>query len=245
MKSRGRWIVLVLVAILVVAMALAAGCGEKEEKTEETKEPTSTTVQSEVGDGFTVRLESNPSTGFAWVVGQQPDTKVVELNGSVFAGGGSKPGTPGHQLFMFKSVGEGSTKVVLDYERPWEKDTPPAKTYTVDVTVAGKDVAEVKTFTDPNAPVDVVVGQEFLIALESNPSTGYGWVLGATPDANLVLEAKGFTAEEGVLIGAGGKEYWRFDAEAAGTFKLVFNYVRPWEKDVAPAKTATFTVNVK
>ena len=33
----------------------------------------------------------------------------------------------------------------------------------------------VRTYTDSGQTIDVGVNQEFIIALESNPTTGYGW----------------------------------------------------------------------
>ena len=47
------------------------------------------------------------------------------------------------------------------------------------------------------------------------------------------------------LIGSGGVEVWIFKGVKAGTIKLDFAYRRPWEKDVPPVQTKSFTVTVK
>jgi inhibitor of cysteine peptidase len=39
-------------------------------------------------------------------------------------------------------------------------------------------VGEVKTYTDSGQTIDIGVGQEFVIALGANPTTGYDWEIG-------------------------------------------------------------------
>lgn len=46
-------------------------------------------------------------------------------------------------------------------------------------------------------------------------------------------------------IGAGGNEVWIFEAAGSGKTEIILKYVRPWEKNVPPAKTVTFKVNIK
>ena len=41
-----------------------------------------------------------------------------------------------------------------------------------------------------------------------------------------------------------GVQRFEFQGAAAGSITLTFNYLRPWEQGVAPAKTATFPVTV-
>ena len=91
-------------------------------------------------------------------------------------------------------------------------------------------------------------GQELVVRLRSNPSTGYSWTIGAR--ATGVLVSAGPPAFEpdpksAGRVGAGGVEAFRFTAAAAGREALRFEYRRPWEKDAAPASTAIVDVDVR
>ena len=100
-------------------------------------------------------------------------------------------------------------------------------------------------YRDPAVPVDVKVGTEFALVLDSNPSTGYQWQLALPPDA-AVVRALGSTYHPPatVLPGAGGSEEWPFRAVGAGRATITLSYVRPWEKDTPPVKTISFQVVV-
>lgn len=103
-----------------------------------------------------------------------------------------------------------------------------------------------KEYSNPDNPIDVKTGDYFTIVLDSNPSTGYSWELAGQPDSS-ILEFKSQTYKstgDEDLAGAGGKEYWKFQALKAGTTKVSLRYVRSWEENVEPAETAEFTVNV-
>lgn len=86
--------------------------------------------------------------------------------------------------------------------------------------------------------ITLKVGQEFTIALKSNPSTGYGWE--AIPLPEPVVEQVGeatYTPDENSdrRVGVGGTSTFRFKAVAAGKGPLKLVYRRPWERNVAPA----------
>ena len=93
--------------------------------------------------------------------------------------------------------------------------------------------------------LDVTVGQELSITLASNPTTGYHWELAAPLDESAVkLLANEYKASGTGMLGAGGQEIWTFRAMSRGQTVVQLKYVRPWEKDVAPVKTATYKVIV-
>ncbi|HOW59059.1 MAG TPA: protease inhibitor I42 family protein [Candidatus Omnitrophota bacterium] len=109
----------------------------------------------------------------------------------------------------------------------------------------GKD-AKLSEYKDPSKEILVFSGSEFTIVLDANPSTGYGWQLSETIDKTLlkVVEIK-HRRDKGEKVGAGGKDLWTFQALREGEGKIPFDYVRPWEKGVAPAKKEIFTVRIK
>jgi inhibitor of cysteine peptidase len=94
--------------------------------------------------------------------------------------------------------------------------------------------------------LEVTAGQEFSITLTSNVTTGYHWELAAPLDETVIkLLGSEYKAPETKLVGVGGQEIWTFRAIGQGHTVINLKYVRPWEKDVAPVKTASYMVIVQ
>jgi inhibitor of cysteine peptidase len=110
------------------------------------------------------------------------------------------------------------------------------------LTVAGC-IGVAKTYDDPGQMIDIGIKQEFVIALGSNPTTGYSWQE-SHDQTMLELLEKSYKeeAKEGV-VGAGGIEYFRFKALKAGETEITLTYQRSWEEEVLDQKV--FTVNIK
>jgi inhibitor of cysteine peptidase len=94
------------------------------------------------------------------------------------------------------------------------------------------------------------VGEIMSFALESNPSTGFGWYATSSDPGVLVQlgepEYQDPQSSTGTpLIGAPGIQTLYFQALSAGNATLTLEYKRSWETDVAPEKTITLTVEVK
>ena len=96
--------------------------------------------------------------------------------------------------------------------------------------------------------IEVLAGKEFSITLVANHTTGYSWRLATTLDpatmkqiSNTYTERKSDPDE----VGAPGEEVWTFGTVAQGTVPLVFEYVRPFEKDAKPVKTSKFLVVIE
>ncbi|MBF6296875.1 protease inhibitor I42 family protein [Nocardia amamiensis] len=92
------------------------------------------------------------------------------------------------------------------------------------------------------------VGQRLVVALPSNPSTGYSWSI-ADLDASVAKQdgAADFEPDPAVPVapGAGGTSVWSFVGAAAGVTSLRMEYMRPWEHGSAPAATFTLTLEVE
>lgn len=84
-----------------------------------------------------VRLPANPSTGYRWrYVATGDDVLRLEtINGEAPAPNGMV-GVPGDQVWSFRAQGSGRAVLTYFYERPWEKDTPPAQTFMLNVMVS-------------------------------------------------------------------------------------------------------------
>lgn len=102
-----------------------------------------------------------------------------------------------------------------------------------------------------DATIEATAGKEFTISLDSNRSTGFSWQLAKPLDGTLVKSVKNDYQQapqapgSPPIVGAPGKEVWTFKAVKSGKTTIEFKYVRVWEKDKAPAKTASFPVVIK
>ena len=108
-----------------------------------------------------------------------------------------------------------------------------------------QDAMNPPTFSDPSQPIEVQAGQEFTISLESNATTGYSWKCsGIAPEGVVELLGNEYKAPQTQRKGAGGTEEWRFRALQAGQATITLQYLRPWEKDKQPVRTAEYKVRV-
>ena len=117
----------------------------------------------------------------------------------------------------------------------------------VAISMVAGCIGEVKTYTDSGQTIDIGVNQEFVIALGSNPTTGYGWQESHDETILELVEKTyklGKEAEQGV-VGAGGVEYFRFKTLKTGETEITLVYKRPWEEPTPQDITKMFTVNIK
>lgn len=93
-------------------------------------------------------------------------------------------------------------------------------------------------YTRAQTRIVVGIGDEFLVALAANPTTGYEWQPEFDP-AMLELAGRAFSPP-GDGMGQGGVERFRFVATAAGPTRLAFAYRRAWEQ--SPVDEAVFDI---
>ncbi len=100
-----------------------------------TEKEAGTNLSLYTGDGITVNLEGNPSTGYTWERTGEDNGVVRQVGEPGFQPAGSAPGSPGQVSLHFEAVKPGQATLTLIYHRTWEKDVPPARTFQVTVTV--------------------------------------------------------------------------------------------------------------
>ena len=93
------------------------------------------------GSEFSIKLASNVTTGYSWRISGNLNGKILKKTGSVYIVGEetAEPeplvGRGGAETWTFKAIAKGSTKLNLEYVRPWEKGVKPVKSQTFSVTV--------------------------------------------------------------------------------------------------------------
>ena len=101
---------------------------------------------------------------------------------------------------------------------------------------------------DAGRTVTVAKNAAVVIALTSNPSTGFGWSVRDPAPAQLRSEGEPkFVAATAAspVVGAAGTQVFTFRAVEQGSVNLTLDYARPFEKGVPPNKSWSVTIVVK
>lgn len=103
-------------------------------------------IEVTVGKEFTITLEANHTTGFAWQLAKPVDAAVVKSVRHIYQENARRPkdGVPmvgggGREIWTFSGVSAGKTVIEFHYARAWEKDTPPARSAKYEVVVKAAD----------------------------------------------------------------------------------------------------------
>ncbi len=109
--------------------------------------------------------------------------------------------------------------------------------------VVGCESGQPEEYTDAGQEIEIGVGDQFIVVLESNPTTGYRWE--ADFDESFLKlvqdEFEPDEAEEG-MVGVGGKQRFTFEGLKTGETELTLTYKRSWEEDFAEQKV--FVVSI-
>ena len=130
--------------------------------------------------------------------------------------------------------------------------TEPAATATASAAATPTQAAfpdEVQlTDADDGTTVQLANEGTLIVALASNPTTGYSWAVSEQSDPQLVLQGEPTYVPAGSttpVVGAGGTEVFRFKATDTGTATLTLEYRRSFEPGVPPQKTFSVMVEIR
>jgi predicted secreted protein len=95
------------------------------------------TVTVGKGGQLTVRLDSNHTTGYQWLVKPGVPSNLAIAGDVKYEGpaADAPPGAGGADVFTFRATATGTQQLTLVYARSFEPNNPPAKTFTVSVVV--------------------------------------------------------------------------------------------------------------
>ncbi|AZF19911.1 protease inhibitor I42 family protein [Pseudomonas sp. R3-52-08] len=94
-------------------------------------------------------------------------------------------------------------------------------------------------------PLQLTSGQNLILTLPSNPTTGYRWAIQDSAGGVLrALSPEVYSSSESGVIGGGGQSTWRFQAFAAGQGRLRLTSQQPWEPEAEPAQTFDCAITV-
>ena len=226
--------------ILVLVLALSVACGDKSEESDSGWENTSdgssgtTSGEAETTGGSTGAETTGGGTGAETTGGSTGADPTGEAD-SGSTGGDEDTGTTGGDEDTGTTGGDEDTGTTGGDE---------------DTGTTGGDEDTGTTGGDETGSDDggdgLRVGEELIIELPSNASTGYAWDLREPTDGAIVdLESVTYVMDEAPdeMSGVGGTEVFRFRAVGVGTTTIRLEYVRSWLPDES-ADTHTQEVTV-
>lgn len=203
------------------------------------------TIAVEQGKLVALYLPANPTTGYRWTV-----TAVDKTFGypeEKFFKSSSATGSGGQSRFVWKTESPlnmlGKHSVTLEYGRSWEKKPLKTFTFVVDIKAAGSKPVSIGD-TDDGKTFPVKKGQDVVVSLAGNATTGYEWSVLSTDKSFGYPEAT-YVPSNPNMVGGGGTSVFTWHTNtpfAVGHHTVKLQYKRSWETKAAD--TFTFSVDV-
>lgn len=92
------------------------------------------TVEINVGDRLEIVLPAKPSTGYLWEVSFY-DANQLTLSNPDFYANGNTIGSNGTEVIKLQAIAEGQGQLKVIFHRPFERSTPPLKTFEATIFV--------------------------------------------------------------------------------------------------------------
>lgn len=110
-------------------------------------------------------------------------------------------------------------------------------------TVGGMPIVTLDE-SDNGRTVAITTGNDLIVSLPGNPTTGYGWEV-TIADPSVVKEAQPVAyMSSSTLVGSGGTYTFQYRTLKAGRTDITFVYRRSWETGVEPLKSYRITLAV-
>jgi inhibitor of cysteine peptidase len=131
-RPRGYALLLWLAAALSIGAMGAVQGQERVVTISESQNGSTATIAK--NQSLSILLSAQSGTGYSWALAGNP-TAPLELVRSATVSAAEQPGGTQTQGFLMRPTNVGAGDVVINYSRPWEKDKPPARTFTLHVVV--------------------------------------------------------------------------------------------------------------
>ncbi len=123
----------IFVSSLVCAMAACAGHAP----VRLSEQDNGRAAELAAGQEISLTLAANRTTGYSWA--REDDSGIVVLVEPPAYSAGAAPagmvGVGGVETWRLRATAAGTAVLRFAYRRPWEKDTPPARAVTLNITV--------------------------------------------------------------------------------------------------------------
>ena len=120
--KKGSLTLIALAGILALSGVLSA-CGSVNASQE---------INVAVDGSFSLKLDSNPSTGYSWQA--EYDESHLELTNRNFVPSSTAVGAGGVEEITFKALKTGETTLTMTYKRVWEATSLKSQVYLVKIS---------------------------------------------------------------------------------------------------------------
>jgi inhibitor of cysteine peptidase len=120
-----------LISLLALSLLVSGASAAQNQNT--ATHPIIKTELVKVNKEFRVILKSNPTTGYSWT--PKFDPKYIQLVNSKYVPyktSNNVVGSGGVQIFTFKAIKKGFSRITFEYQRSWET-VPPIKVETYNI----------------------------------------------------------------------------------------------------------------
>jgi inhibitor of cysteine peptidase len=117
---------------VALSLALLAACAQTPSSvTLEQNQQSKCPLSLRVGQQFNLRLPSNPTTGFRWLLRDSAPQVLKSLGPEVYSNpeDAGLVGSAGISTWRFEVIKAGEGLLALTYERPWEVGVVPAQRF--------------------------------------------------------------------------------------------------------------------
>lgn len=125
-------------SVLLFTTILLAACAGKAEPQQENlviSDPAKI-LEATVGNEFKIVIDSDPSTGYHWELGDGLDESIVTFVSKDYSPETSlAPGSGGQDVWVFKAIKAGEAHITLLYYSPSNEPADPQQKVTFTVTV--------------------------------------------------------------------------------------------------------------
>jgi inhibitor of cysteine peptidase len=193
-----------------------------------------------------VKLEENGSTGYTWHF-EITNPEVLKLKSETRTETQKDEeilGAPQQVEWAFEPLKEGKTTIIFRNYREWEgiSSTVDIKVYNVKIVKEIKDSDKEKQLLQ-SLTVNAKAGDNLLVVLEENPSTGYTWEYEIT-NTDVISLKNEKTINKAERPGAPATKQWTFNVLGEGCTMIEFKLHRSWE-ETQPVEEHYYAINVK
>ena len=137
MKSKKTTKILFTTGLILITVFILLALCQCKTANQFTAEDNGKKIDLKENEKITIKLESNPTTGYQWNLSDDINFEIISLVSSKYTqtpGNEDLVGAGGYETFTFKTISSGETSITLTYNRLWE-DEEPAETFKLDISV--------------------------------------------------------------------------------------------------------------
>ena len=123
--------------LLPLSLALLAACASAPKQNVTVDNQSACPLQLKTRQNLILTLPSNPTTGYRWAIQDSAGGVLRSLGPEVYqsSDNGQLLGSGGQSTWRFQAYAQGSGRLRLTSQQPWEPEAEPAESFDCPITV--------------------------------------------------------------------------------------------------------------